>query len=107
MGWSIRRGQGRRAEACQGLRALVAASRSGCAAAASAVSADGPADESALRYAGHLDARTPVRAAGEQPCITSGHRVWCGTVCDDAEHHGDRNDGDGVVGGTTAKLFFF
>jgi hypothetical protein len=42
--------------------------------------------------------------AGEQPGVAGGQRIGRGTVGDDAEHHGDRDDGHSVMGGAAAQI---
>ena len=39
-----------------------------------------------------------VCRAGDQPCVAVGQRIGRGTVYDDAEQHGDRDDSDSVIG---------
>jgi hypothetical protein len=64
----------------------------------------GPADKFAIRHVGHLGTAGFCRRAGKQSCVPGAQRIGCSTVCDDAKHHGDGDDGHGVTGSRTTQL---
>jgi hypothetical protein len=66
--------------------------------------AGAPADEPALGYSGYFGLGRPVCLTGEVACVPGGQRICRGTVCDDAEHHGDRDDSGGMIGSRIAQF---
>ena len=64
----------------------------------------GAADEPALGDAGWVGTGVLARRTGEVPCVPGGQRIGGGTVREDAEHHGDRDDRGGVIGCWTAQF---
>jgi hypothetical protein len=66
--------------------------------------AGGPAGEPALGDAGYVGAGELMCLAGEMTRIPAGHGIGGGAVGEHAEHHGDRDDGSGVIGGRAAQF---